>query len=85
MVTTNGETKMKTRIVFDGSSCLAEATYNVYSQELDLVFKANERKHYIYEDVGPNIVGTLVGCDSPGVAYHVELGDKYPVRTYEEA
>ena len=75
---------MKTVILFERSSCLSKGTYDGNSRELDLVFRSNERKHYVFGDVAPAVVGTMVGSDSPGGQFHNYFGKGDEVRTYEE-
>jgi hypothetical protein len=73
---------MKTRIEFEGSSCLASGIYDGRTRELDLVFRSNERKHYIFE-ADDKVVGSLVGSDSPGSVYHQFIAG-VEKRSYEE-
>jgi len=77
---------MTKNVIYLGrSSCLESAAYDLNSRELDLVFKSNREKHYVYDGVEPSTVGRLVGADSAGQVYHEEIAGTVEPRTYFRA
>lgn len=69
---------------FDASSCLAQAIHDGSTGELELTFKSNESKHYVYDGQDTAaIFNRLVEAESAGQAYHKLLRGRKAVRTYE--
>lgn len=71
-------------MVIRESSCLASIRYIPAKGELDLTFRSNETKHYVYEGVSREKARELFKSPSLGRAYHKLLRGQKAARTYEE-
>ena len=72
---------MAIKLTFDNSTCLSEAVFDNDNQELDVVFRSNGRRHYVY-GVGEEAAHALVQASSAGRTFHRLVADKL-VRKYE--
>jgi len=68
------------KLTFDNSTCLSEAAFDTDKQELDVVFRSNGHRHYVY-GVGEETAHALVQGHSAGRTFHRLVADKL-IRKY---